>query len=236
LIRVRGQVIRENIIKVREQVARACAVSGRQSSDVALIAITKNRALEEIIQAIDSGISDIGENKVQEISRKIGQLRPVLDGNNVRLHMVGHLQTNKVKEAVKLFDLIHSVDSVKLAAEIDKEAQKISKLQDILVQVNTSYEESKSGFAPQEVIESVLEIAKLRNISIKGLMTMAPVVKDSQEARVFFKNLRDIRDKINGLAVTSFPLKHLSMGMSDDFEAAVQEGATMIRVGRAIFE
>ncbi|MFA6350009.1 MAG: YggS family pyridoxal phosphate-dependent enzyme [Candidatus Omnitrophota bacterium] len=229
-------MIRENIIKVREQVARACAVSGRQSSDVALIAITKNRALEEIIQAIDSGISDIGENKVQEISRKIGQLRPVLDGNNVRLHMVGHLQTNKVKEAVKLFDLIHSVDSVKLAAEIDKEAQKISKLQDILVQVNTSYEESKSGFAPQEVIESVLEIAKLRNISIKGLMTMAPVVKDSQEARVFFKNLRDIRDKINGLAVTSFPLKHLSMGMSDDFEAAVQEGATMIRVGRAIFE
>jgi hypothetical protein len=236
LIRVRGQVIRENIIKVREQVARACAVSGRQSSDVALIAITKNRVPEEIIQAIDSGISDIGENKVQEISRKIGQLRPVLDGNNVRLHMVGHLQTNKVKEAVKLFDLIHSVDSVKLAAEIDKEAQKISKLQVILVQVNTSYEESKSGFAPQEVIESVLEIAKLRNISIKGLMTMAPVVKDSQEARVFFKNLRDIRDKINGLAVTSFPLKHLSMGMSDDFEAAVQEGATMIRVGRAIFE
>ena len=236
MIRVRGQVIRENIIKVREQVARACAVSGRQSSDVALIAITKNRVPEEIIQAIDSGISDIGENKVQEISRKIGQLRPVLDGNNVRLHMVGHLQTNKVKEAVKLFDLIHSVDSVKLAAEIDKEAQKISKLQDILVQVNTSYEESKSGFAPQEVIESVLEIAKLRNISIKGLMTMAPVVKDSQEARVFFKNLRDIRDKINGLAVTSFPLKHLSMGMSDDFEAAVQEGATMIRVGRAIFE
>ncbi len=228
-------MIRENIVKVREQIIRACAVAGRQSSEVTLIAITKNRQPEEIKQAIECGITDVGENRVQEAASKINRLRQELGGKSVRLHMVGHLQTNKAKEAVRLFDLIHSVDSVKLAAEIDKQAQNLSKLQDILIQINTSFEESKSGFAPQEAVEAVLEISKFKNIRVKGLMTMAPVVENIQNTKVFFKNLRAIRDNINNLVLTPYPLIHLSMGMSDDFEMAIQEGATMIRVGRAIF-
>ncbi|MCX5712336.1 MAG: YggS family pyridoxal phosphate-dependent enzyme [Candidatus Omnitrophica bacterium] len=229
-------MIRENIIEVRERIAKACAVVGRGSSEVTLIAITKNRQPEEILKAIENGITDIGENRVQEAVRKFSVLQQAINNNQIKRHFVGHLQTNKVKEAVELFDLIHSVDSIKLAAEIDKQAQKISKLQDILVQINTSFEESKSGFMPREAVEAVLEISKFKNIRINGLMTMAPVVENPQEARVFFKNLKDIRDKINSLTFTLYPLTHLSMGMSDDFETAIQEGATMIRVGRAIFE
>lgn len=228
-------MIRENIIQVRERIARACAAAGRQSLGVALIAVTKNRPPEEIIRAIECGIFDLGENRVQEAARKINQLRTAIEGKPVKLHMLGHLQTNKVRDALKLFDLIHSVDSIKLAAEINKQAQKLSKTQSILLQVNTSFEESKSGFRPEEAVGAVLEIAQFSNIRIEGLMTMAPVVKTPQEAGIFFRDLKDIRDKINALTRNPYPLSHLSMGMSDDFEIAIQEGATMIRVGRAIF-
>lgn len=228
-------MIRENIIEIRERIVKACAASGRSSSEVTLIAITKNRQPEEVLKAIESGVTDIGENRVQEAMRKFNGLQQVINNKQIKRHLVGHLQTNKIKEALRLFDLIHSVDSIKLAAEIDRQAQRISQSQDILVQINTSFEESKSGFTPQEAIEAVLEIAKFKNIKVKGLMTMAPVVKNPQEARVFFKNLRDIRDKINSLTLIPYPLTHLSMGMSDDFEIAVQEGSTMVRLGRAVF-
>ena len=156
--------------------------------------------------------------------------------STIRWHMVGHLQTNKVKDAVKIFDLIHSVDSAHLAAEIDKQALKINKIQDILIEIKTSPEVTKSGIKPDEAIEVIKEIDKFKNINIKGLMTIAPLADDPQKARPYFRMLRELMDKINALHVTPNRLHVLSMGMTDDFEIAIEEGSTMVRLGRAIFE
>jgi pyridoxal phosphate enzyme (YggS family) len=149
--------------------------------------------------------------------------------------MVGHLQTNKVKEAVKIFDLIHSVDSLYLAREIDKQAATVNKIPGILLQVKTSPEATKFGVKPEETIELIKEIAKLKNVKIRGLMTIGPAVDNPEKARPYFRVLRELKDKINDLRFTSCELRILSMGMSDDFEIAIEEGATMIRLGRVIF-
>jgi hypothetical protein len=150
--------------------------------------------------------------------------------------MVGHLQSNKVKDAVKIFELIHSVDSEELALEIDKQAAKINKVQDILIQVNTSGEESKFGLKPDEAIEAILKIRTLKNVAVKGLMTIAPLVDNPEKVRLYFRRLKELRDKIYELRVTSYESLALSMGMSDDFEVAIEELADIIRIGRAIYE
>jgi hypothetical protein len=230
-------MIKENIRKVKEHIALACVKAKRDPNEITIVAVSKNRAPEEVKEAIEAGITDIGENKVQEALLKFRQLSTLtLQPSAVKLHMVGHLQTNKVKDAVKVFDLIHSVDSEGIALEIDKQAAKINKVQDILIQVNTSGEESKFGLHPGALIETFLIIKALKNVSIKGLMTIAPLVDNPEKVRLYFRRLKELRDKIYELRVTSYESLVLSMGMSDDFEVAIEEGADIIRIGRAIYE
>jgi len=224
-------MIAENIRLVRERIAKACARAGRDPAQITIVAISKNRSAEEVGEVIGAGITDIGENKLQEARLKADSRKL----KAVRWHMVGHLQSNKVKDAVKIFDLIHSVDSEDLAQEIDKQAAKISKVQDILIQVNTSGEESKFGLSPKQAIEAILKIRTLKNLSVKGLMTIAPLVDNPEKVRLYFRALRELRDSIYQLQVTSYQLPFLSMGMSDDFEVAIEEGADIVRIGRAIY-
>ncbi|MDD5156274.1 MAG: YggS family pyridoxal phosphate-dependent enzyme [Candidatus Omnitrophica bacterium] len=233
-------MIRDNILNIKERIAQACSQVGRDPRQITVVAVTKGRNIDEIRQAIAAGISDIGENKVQEALLKYSELatnRRTHEPANlrtIRWHMVGHLQTNKVKEALKIFDLIHSVDSLRLGREINKQSQRLNKVQDILIEVKTSEEATKFGFKPEEAAEAVRELTQLKNINVTGLMTIAPRVDNPEEARPYFRALREMKDQINQL--TSHPLTILSMGMSDDFEAAIEEGASLVRLGRAIFE
>lgn len=222
---------------IKGQIGQICAKIGRNPSEITIVAVAKGRNAQQIQQVLEAGIKDIGENRVQEAADKYNQLHPLYHGReDIKWHMVGHLQTNKVKEAVKIFDLIHSVDSLRLAEEIDKQAAKINKVQDILLEVKTSAEESKYGFSPEEVAKSVKEIARLKNVSMQGLMTIAPLVDNPEKARPYFRMLRDLRDRINGLPTPGSRLPALSMGMTDDFAVAIEEGANIVRLGRAIFE
>lgn len=220
-------MIKDNILRVR----------GRIPDSITIVAVSKGRTLEQIKEAIGAGITDIGENKVQEAMRKYNELSTIDHRlSTIKWHMVGHLQTNKVRQAVKTFDLIQSVDSFHLAAEIDKEARKIDKVQDILIEIKTSPEATKFGVKPDEAVELIRKIAELRNVRIKGLMTIAPVAGNPEETRPYFKMLKQLLDRINESRITSHELTTLSMGMTDDFEIAVQEGSNMVRLGRAIFE
>jgi len=226
-------VIAQNVPKIKERIKTACAKVGRDPSTVTIIAISKGRSIEQIQEVIAAGIIDIGENKVQEALLKYNQLTTHNSQlRTIKWHMVGHLQTNKVKGAVKIFDLIHSVDSLRLAEEISKQAAKINKIQDILMEVKTSPEATKSGLSPEKVIERVKEISQLKNVKIKGLMTLACIVATPEEARPYFRQLRELRDK---LITQNSEFRTLSMGMTDDFEVAIEEGATIVRIGRAIF-
>lgn len=213
-------MIADNVRKVKEFVPKG----------VVVVAVAKNRSLDEVKAAVAAGLDNIGENRVQEALLKYGPFRPE------SLHMVGHLQTNKVKDAVKLFDLIQSVDSIHLGREIDKQAKNLNKVQEILFEVKTSSEAAKFGFPPDTVEQAVKELACLKNIKLCGLMTIAPLTDDPEQARPYFRQLRELRDKIIKLPITDYQLPILSMGMSDDFKVAIEEGATMIRLGRAIFE
>lgn len=229
-------MFRDNLLKVKERIACVCAKFNRDPSQVAIVGVSKGRTVDDIRQAIAEGITEIGENKVQEARLKynelsnIGYRLPV-----IKWHMVGHLQANKVKEAVKIFDLIQSVDSLHLAVEIDKQASRINKIQDVLIEVKTSPEAAKFGLNPEEAIEVIKEIPKRKNINLKGLMTIAPAVDNPNKARPYFKILRELLNKINELPVAGYQLRILSMGMSDDFEVALEEGSNMVRLGRAIF-
>lgn len=227
-------MIKDNILKIRERIALACAKAGCQSHSVNIVAVSKGRPAEEIKEVIAAGIVDIGENRVQEALGKFYQLRAT--GYRVRTHLVGHLQTNKVKEAVKIFDLIQSVDSLRLAQEIDKQAARMNKLQDILLEIKTSPEESKFGIKPDAVIEVSAEMAGLKNVRVRGLMTIAPLADDPQKARPYFRMLRELQNELNDRRGSHDELNILSMGMTDDFEVAIEEGSNMLRLGRAIFE
>lgn len=219
--------IKENIDYLKKKIKEKCP-----EKEIVIVAVTKFVEISNIEEAIKLGIKDIGENKVQEAERKF----PLLQKYDIKYHMIGHLQTNKAKKAVKLFDLIHSVDSYHLALEIDKEAKKINKVQDILLQVNTLEEESKYGVFIEQVLDLVKEIALLPNIALKGLMTVAPFVCEEVVLRDCFKKLKNLQDRISKQAIKGIQLKYLSMGMSNDYEIALQEGANMIRLGSAIFK
>ncbi len=234
-------MIADNIQRLRDRIAKACVKAGRDPGKITIVAVSKSRSVEEIEEAVRSGITAIGENRAQEALLKFKRFinQRTIEPTNVRTmtwHMVGHLQSNKTKDAVKLFDLIHSVDSEALAQEIDKQAAKIKKVQDILIQVNTSGEASKSGLHPEALVEAFLIIRALKNVSVKGLMTIAPLVDNPEKVRLYFRRLKELRDKIYELRVASCGSLLLSMGMSDDFEVAIEEGADIIRIGRAIFE
>lgn len=217
-------MIADNIKSVTERIARSCKKAGRRPEDVRLICVTKTASVKDIEEALRSGIiRSIGENRVQDAIFK-----HAIIGNRAEWHLIGHLQTNKAKDAVKIFSLIHSVDSLRLAKEIDGEASKIGKVQDILIQVNTSGEASKFGIEPAEAENLIKEVSLYHNINIKGLMTIAPEVSDPETVRPYFRALKELKDKINTLHI-------LSMGMTGDFEVAVEEGSNMVRIGRAIF-
>ena len=230
-------MIENNILAIRQRVSAACTRSNRPVSDVVVVAVAKGRPSEEIKEALDYGITDIGENKVQEAKEQYAALQAVgCRLQALRWHMVGHLQTNKVKEAVRIFDLIHSVDSVRLAEEIDKEASKSNKIQDILIQVNASGEASKFGFALHDTIGALKAISEFKSVRIKGLMTIAPEVDDPEKTRPYFQALRELNENANSIFNTQHAIQILSMGMTDDFEVGIEEGANMVRIGRAIFE
>jgi hypothetical protein len=216
-------MIKDNVQEVRRRIEAACLRVKRDPATVKLVAVSKNRSIEEIKEARLAGILEFGENRVQEALSKYDA------GLSVKWHMVGHLQTNKVKEAVKIFHLIHSVDSERLAREIDKEALNLNKIQDILLEVKISPEATKFGLKPEEVHMAIKAIQGLKNIKILGLMGIAPLVAHQEEARQYFKILKGIRDSVDAGMI-------LSMGMTDDFEIAIEEGSGLIRVGRAIFE
>jgi len=219
-------MIRENISRIRERIP----------AGITIVAVSKSRTIEQIAEVIQAGITDIGENRLQEALIKYNQLRAMgYELRAIKWHMVGHLQRNKVRDAVKIFDLVHSVDSIHLAQEIDKQAARINKIQDVLIEVKTSPEATKLGLKPDEVIGVIKEITQLKNLNIKGLMTIAPVVGNPQETRPYFRMLRELKEKINRLPELNSKLSVLSMGMSDDFEVAVEEGSNMVRIGRAIF-
>jgi pyridoxal phosphate enzyme (YggS family) len=229
-------MIKDNVLKIKERIAIICTKIKQDPGLIAIVAVSKGRTVEQIKEVIEAGITDIGENRVQQTVLKYNDMRYAISDKQIKWHMVGHLQTNKVKDAVRIFDLIQSIDSIHLASEMDKQAAKINKIQDILLEVKTSGEATKSGFKPQEVIEATKGISQFKNLNIKGLMTIAPIVDNPQNSRPYFRILRELRDKINDMRFAISDMQILSMGMTDDFEVAIEEGSTMVRIGRAIFK
>lgn len=221
-----------NVADVRRRVKAACERANRSSDEVKIVAVTKYVDSEIIRELIELGVTDIGENRLQDAKRKFSELP--LEEAAITTHMIGHLQRNKVAACLKLFDLVHSVDSLRLAEEIDKQSAKLGRVTPCLLQVNISGEETKHGFAPDEVEAAIVQIAQLRNIQIKGLMTMAPLV-EPERTRDVFRRLRLLRDAINAKKLPNVCLTELSMGMSNDFEVAIEEGATLVRIGSAFF-
>lgn len=214
--------IEQNFRNLQQRIAKACQRAGRSPDEVALIAVSKTVQVDAIEAAFSAGIKHFGESRVQEAERKIEQLQKLKPGIN--WHMVGHLQTNKVKTATAIFDIIHSVDSLKLAETLNSCSPKRLP---ILIQVNVSAEATKGGFMLSEVEQAVKKIGEMPNLEVQGLMTIAPWVENAEDVRPVFRQLRQLRDALG--------LKYLSMGMSDDFEVAIEEGATLVRIGRAIF-
>ncbi|MBR4860925.1 MAG: YggS family pyridoxal phosphate-dependent enzyme [Firmicutes bacterium] len=222
--------IRENIEHINQLKAEAAARSGRKGEDVLLVAVTKLHDVDEINEAIDCGITDIGENKVQEIMDKFDHVKPV------RWHLIGHLQTNKVKYIIDKVSMIHSVDSLRLAQEINKRAQQHSLTMDILIQVNSAEEESKFGIKTEEtgqMIQDILDTCE--NIRIRGLMCIAPFEENPEDARVYFAEVKKLYDEYGKMEHPHLDFQYLSMGMSGDFHVAIEEGSNLIRVGTSIF-
>lgn len=210
--------------------AAAAKRAGRDAEAIKLVVVTKTVDTDRITEAVAAGAKIFGENRVQEAQKKIEQL-----GSGATWHLIGHLQSNKAKYAVRLFDLIHSVDSIELAREIDRQASRAGKVQDILIEVNIAGEQGKSGIALSDAKSLVRHAAQLKNISIRGLMIIPPFSENPEDARPYFKQLKSLAEKIENEHIPGVSMKELSMGMSGDFEVAIEEGATMVRVGTAIF-
>lgn len=213
---------------IRRQVADAADAAGRDPADVTIVAVTKTVGIDDIAHAVTAGIHEFGENRVQEFLGKYG-LFPT-----VHWHFIGTLQTNKVKDVVGRAHLIHSVDSMRLLEEIDRRSMQAGVVQGVLLQVNVSGEESKHGFEPDEVREALIDASGMEHVEVRGFMTMAPYGRP-EDARWVFRELKDLRDSLREMPLNGVELDELSMGMSNDFRVAVEEGATIVRVGRAIF-
>jgi len=222
-------MIADNLKSVTQRIASACEKIGRPPESVELVCVTKEATPEQMEEAIGLGVKIFGENRVQDAIVKHKAI-----GDRAAWHLVGHLQTNKAKDAVRIFSLIHSVDSVRVTEEIDKEAGKLGKIQDILVQVNVSGEKTKFGISPDDLLPFLKVAALCPNINIKGLMTIAPEADSAEIVRPYFRELRELRDSINTILTKRYSI--LSMGMTNDFEAAIEEGSNMVRIGRAIFK
>ncbi|MDF2521603.1 MAG: YggS family pyridoxal phosphate-dependent enzyme [Clostridia bacterium] len=222
--------IKNNIEAIKKEIEGICLKSGKNPDDITIIAVTKTVDTDRINYAVDCGMTNLGENKVQEIMDKY---EPV--NKNVKWHLIGHLQTNKVKYIIDKVELIHSVDSVKLAEEISKKALKNNLIKEVLVQVNVAKEESKFGIDIEEVISFVKTIAAFENIRVKGLMTIAPYDENPENVRPIFRQLRQKFDELAQMNIPNTDMKYLSMGMSNDYAIAIEEGANMVRIGTAIF-
>ena len=224
-------MIKENLTRVLRRIEQAAARCGRDPASVHLLAVSKTVPAENVKEAIDAGVRLLGENYIQEAREKIDALM----GSPAAWHFIGHLQTNKARFAVELFDLIHSVDSLKLARELDKQARRRNKVQPILIQVNIAEEKTKTGITEQAAPQLIREVRSCGNLSIRGLMTMPPFFNAPEKVRPYFKALRQLSDRIAAMNIDGVTMRELSMGMTGDFEVAVEEGATIVRVGTAIF-
>ncbi len=228
-------MIFQRIDEIRKNIQEICVRTGRDPKGIRIIAVTKYTHVENIRQAIEAGIEDIGENRVQDAAEKFQALRS--QGVSFRRHMIGHLQTNKVKQAVELFDMIQSVDSLKVAREIDKHAANLKKIMDVLIQVNSSEEEQKSGAAPREALRLLNDISVFEHIRVRGLMTIGPLTEDRSRISECFGGtralLKEAQERFKGHPRMSF--QELSMGMTQDYDLAVEQGSTMVRIGSAIF-
>lgn len=223
--------IKENFEKIKSQVADTANSCGRNPEQVNLIAVSKRKSVDTVMEGINAGALHLGENYIQEAMEKID----IIGEKSACWHFIGHLQSNKAKFAVNYFEYIHTVGSLKLAKEINKQAKKINKIQKILVQVNIAEEETKSGTSIENTIELVEKISIFENLSLQGLMCMPPFFPDPEQARPYFKQLSLIKEKIIELKINNVSMKHLSMGMSNDFRVAIEEGSTLVRVGTSIF-
>ncbi|MDR5703788.1 MAG: YggS family pyridoxal phosphate-dependent enzyme [Armatimonadota bacterium] len=220
--------IERNIAIVRERIAAAATRAGRNPEEVTLVAVTKGVGIDRVLEAIASGVTHIGENRVQEAAVKFPHLPP-----GIVRHMVGHLQRNKAKLALRLFDLIHSVDSLRLAEELNRRAMDAGVTMDVLIQVNVSGEPTKYGISPEEVEALVENMTSFPGLRLRGLMTIAPLGEHAEQARPYFRRLRELGERLRNKV--RLEKLEFSMGMTDDFEVAVEEGATIVRIGRAIF-
>ncbi len=227
-----GPDVGANVARVRERIAASAARSGRRPGEITLIAATKGVDLVRIKGAVSAGIHDLGENRVQEAAPKIDAL-----GRHIRWHLIGHLQRNKARRAAALFEVIQSLDSAPLADDLSRWIRQrgAGRTLEVLLQVNVAGEAQKSGVAPDAVFALAEEVAALPGLRVVGLMTVEPQMEDLEALRLVFRRLRALRDELNRRQVFTHPVPHLSMGMSEDFDVAVEEGATMVRVGRAIF-
>ncbi|MEI3173191.1 MAG: YggS family pyridoxal phosphate-dependent enzyme [Lachnospiraceae bacterium] len=223
-------MIKENLEEVEARITRACERSGRERSEVTLISVSKTKPAEMLQEAYDAGSRDFGENKPQEIREKYPQLP-----TDIRWHMIGHLQRNKIKYIIDKVCMIHSVDSIRLAEAIDEEAKKHGIVMPVLIEVNVAEEESKFGVHLDEVESLIRQISELSNIQVQGLMTIAPFTENAEDNRIYFRKLRNLYVDIKDKNIDNVNMCNLSMGMTGDYEVAVEEGATMVRVGTGIF-
>jgi pyridoxal phosphate enzyme (YggS family) len=226
--------IAANILLVKKRIAAAARRAGRSADDIALMAVTKTQSAERIRQAYDAGQRLFGENRVQDFAAKAGTLQDLQDA---KWHMIGHLQTNKAAKTVELFRSVDSVDSLKLAEKLDAAARKLGRKLDVLIEINVGGESAKSGVAPDSTAleELLLAAPRLEALVFRGLMTVPPFTEDPEGARPYFRELRELRDAIAARKLSAVAIEQLSMGMSHDFEVAIEEGSTCVRVGTAIF-
>lgn len=223
-------MLKENLANAEKNIEQACKNAGRNRNEVTLIAVSKTKPVEMLQEIYDENIRDFGENKVQELCSKMEQLP-----SDIRWHMIGHLQRNKVKYIVGKVELIHSVDTYRLAEEINIQAKKQNVIVPILVEVNIAHEESKFGISAEDATLLVEEISRLENIRIKGLMTIAPYVKNPEDNRLYFRKIKQLSVDITNKNIDNVSMEILSMGMTGDYMVAIEEGATMVRVGTGIF-
>ena len=223
-------MLKDNLKNVEERVQAACDRAGRKREEVTLIAVSKTKPIEMLQEIYDENVRDFGENKVQELCGKIEKMP-----KDIQWHMIGHLQRNKVKYIAGQVALIHSVDSYRLAEEINIQAKKKNIVVPILVEVNIAHEDSKFGISEEDAVQLVEEIAELENVRIKGLMTIAPYVENAEDNRLYFRKIKDLSVDIAAKNIDNVSMEILSMGMTGDYEVAIEEGATMVRVGTGIF-
>jgi pyridoxal phosphate enzyme (YggS family) len=227
--------IATNISQLQRRIKTACINAGRNPEEITIVAVSKTHPYQDIAQAVSAGIKHIGENRIQEAEAKFDSLTKTYPELTFTRHLVGHLQTNKVRRALEIFDLIQSLDSLKLAHSISSHARELNKEVEVLIQVNTSGEASKFGIEPNETLNFVHSLSELDNLKIKGLMTIGAFSADPEVVRPGFARLRHLFEHISGLNMKNVEMKYLSMGMTDDFELAIAEGANTLRIGSAIF-